>query len=954
MSANDYQQQISKSGRGEEEQLKRATYVCQRLSASVWDKLLVENGRHTSANDYEQAYEINYLLKMGDIRPPTNINKGEETAETGDKRLPTAISKGNMARTSMNAKKATSGAAPRIKLGLKPTRAIAARTPRANSSRATRGTSRRTTRRASVESISSLSSLTTAPPSPVHDGVLLPQQMVQWPTNRYCYLCHDGSKVLFCCDFCPRVVCQRCLGLAEVNPDLLAADVTFKCPGCHELGERDAQCKLSPYHAFMRNVDGRSTRVLEGPIIIRGVCERVSKTQVCAESTLILHLVCVGMDHSGSLPKLLHTSLEDYHTEDSLVYEEVFFDFGTDKKLRQWNRQASVLGARLAARNFGRKIIFITVHSEINRGDLFAGKDKAGGDVAMEVEDFMKCIFTPPLDKVVYASTLFMLTCGHLVAFDESYTTMKQAIIRLRPEYTIMFTAPDFISAVAKMFVVTYSIQVLIQGHDLFAVFQDLLNVSTDLRMHTDVLIFYIRVGTDIRGTTVIGAHGARLCLWDAQRAAPFVRGPDRNVQKVRVRSPKRPRRRLGFSARRKTEKISSIIDIRLLSTNRIAEKLGAKVLSAASVFREIEMFHPIEPSTIPRNMLVSLAFCESDNYAKRAAILRWTAAFECSPYCKLDMYRTIHALHACSPPSGPHRLLSSMFQVHPTVDVSLGILMVSARAGMDALHGICSCDNAADDSRGTTVDSLSMEARRGPRIYEPQGFSGVGSSWGGVEDDRGGTATFECSRTDPYPDAEKVIVHLFERISRSLDLGTESDCISASWALRSWSRKSPPSRWNAVTGNNMSTLLGARIRPRDPTDTPLKQLVCAGHVSPVRITRGLENFPFVLLGACDCVERDTEACRKFIDPTVNDALESPLAPQQMDAPKHGCEESLSVAGSARRPTVLNYLRRSLADKREGHVPRRDSNAEPVYSSIEPQVLENGTTKTEAECLCYR
>ncbi|KAI6045216.1 hypothetical protein EDC04DRAFT_2598818 [Pisolithus marmoratus] len=386
----------------------------------------------------------------------------------------------NMARTSMNAKKAMSGAAPRIKLGLKPTCATAARMPRANSSQATRGMSHRTTRRASVESISSLSSLTTAPPSPVHDGVLLPQQMVQWPTNRYCYLCHDGSKVLFCCDFCPRVVCQRCLGLAEVNPDLLAADVTFKCPGCHELGERDAQCKLSPYHS---NIDPRHS------------CETsMGDPPGYLKVPLLFEASVKGSPRlNGSLPKLLHTSLEDYHTEDSLVYEEVFFDFGTDKKLRQWNRQASVLGVRLAVWNFGRKIIFIMVHSEINCGDLFAGKDKAGGDVAMEVEDFMKCIFTPPLDKVVYASTLFMLTCGHLVAFDESYTTMKQAIIRLRPEYTIMFTAPDFISAVAKMFVVTYLIQVLIQGHDLFAVFQDLLNVSTDLRMHTNMLIFYIR-----------------------------------------------------------------------------------------------------------------------------------------------------------------------------------------------------------------------------------------------------------------------------------------------------------------------------------------------------------------------------------------------------------------------------------------------------------------------------
>ncbi|KAI6016712.1 hypothetical protein EDC04DRAFT_2608350 [Pisolithus marmoratus] len=425
-------------------------------------------------------------------------------------------------------------------------------------------------------------------------------------------------------------------------------------------------------------------------------------------------------------------------------------------------------------------------------------------------------------------------------------------------------------------------------------------------------------------------------------------------------------------------------------------------VLSAASVFWEIEMFHPIEPRPLWFPLLdfmcIALVFCESDNYAKHAAILRWTAAFECSPYCKLDMYHTIHALHACSPPSGPHCLLSSMFQVHLTVDVSLGILMVLARAGMDALHGICSCDNAADDSCGTTVDSLSMEARRGPRIYEPQGFSGVGSSWGDIEDDGGGTATFECSWTDPYPDAEKVIVHLYVWWSFSIQAVEEVTAIlleCSHWQQHVNSVGSAdPSPSIIHCHINFHVLV--MPRPLDPTDTPLSNwFVQGGHtvgvakpllgdlreeevgevlgdegkvlwveggvsrvegvfsrVEEVATCLPHPNYP-VLLGACDCVERDMEACCKFIDPTVNDTLESPLAPQQMDAPKHGCEESLSIAGSARRPTVLNYLRRSLADKREGHVPRHDSNAEPVYSSIELQVLENGTTKTEAECLCY-
>ncbi|KAI6043310.1 hypothetical protein EDC04DRAFT_2600200 [Pisolithus marmoratus] len=113
-----------------------------------------------------------------------------------------------------------------------------------------------------------------------------------------------------------------------------------------------------------------------------------------------IHAKC--MDCSGSLPRLLHTSLKDCHTEDLLLYEEVIFDFGMDGKLGWCNWWASLMGARLTVWDFQWKIIFVTVtvHSGINCSDLLAGLDKAGGNVAMEVEDFMKCIFIPPLDKI--------------------------------------------------------------------------------------------------------------------------------------------------------------------------------------------------------------------------------------------------------------------------------------------------------------------------------------------------------------------------------------------------------------------------------------------------------------------------------------------------------------------------------------------------------------------------
>ena len=93
---------------------------------------------------------------------------------------------------------------------------------------------------------------------------------------------------------------------------------------------------------------------------------------------VILHLVCVGMDTSRCLPLLLKTALEDYHKKDALEYVQEMFDFGTDVKLGMWKVRREILGMRLAACKFQRKLVFVTVHSEITHGDLFAGKDAQG------------------------------------------------------------------------------------------------------------------------------------------------------------------------------------------------------------------------------------------------------------------------------------------------------------------------------------------------------------------------------------------------------------------------------------------------------------------------------------------------------------------------------------------------------------------------------------------------
>ncbi|KIN93540.1 hypothetical protein M404DRAFT_36011 [Pisolithus tinctorius Marx 270] len=229
--------------------------------------------------------------------------------------------------------------------------------------------------------------------------------------------------------------------------------------------------------------------MLDKPVIISGICERASKSQVCAESTLILELVCTGVEIQGLLPSLLNMTIEEYHTSNSLLYQKIIFDFGTDRKFSRWSTRIKKLGEKLGTYAFKCKIIFVTVHSEVTRGDLFAGKGESGEDVAMEVGEFMKCLFTSPLQNMVYGSTLFMLTCGPVVSFKQSLAVLKQSIAQLWPEYMVAFTAKDFLNMVIKIFIVLYGVKVLIEGHALENVIHDLLNVSLELWMHTDVLM---------------------------------------------------------------------------------------------------------------------------------------------------------------------------------------------------------------------------------------------------------------------------------------------------------------------------------------------------------------------------------------------------------------------------------------------------------------------------------
>ncbi|KAI6002006.1 hypothetical protein EDD15DRAFT_2192702 [Pisolithus albus] len=146
----------------------------------------------------------------------------------------------------------------------------------------------------------------------------------------------------------------------EIEDKLGSPGISFKCPACHEKDERAVRSKPMLYFAFTRTVEGKSVPACDKPTFIR------------------------GMNSRGSLPRVLNTALEEYHTASTLHYHEVVFDFGTWDKLCHWETKAQALATEIGEDNFEHKVIFVSVHSEVTRGDLFAGKDEKGEDVAVE------------------------------------------------------------------------------------------------------------------------------------------------------------------------------------------------------------------------------------------------------------------------------------------------------------------------------------------------------------------------------------------------------------------------------------------------------------------------------------------------------------------------------------------------------------------------------------------
>lgn len=117
--------------------------------------------------------------------------------------------------------------------------------------------------------------------------------------------------------------------------------------------------------------------------------------KVYAPPTILVHLRLYSITHTSHF-KIVEDLLSEYYpinnpTNNPLTVIDMPFNVGNDRASAQWSSDVAARVADLSG--FKHVIIFITTHSDPERGDLWLGQDERGEICAAPVGNVCNNIF---------------------------------------------------------------------------------------------------------------------------------------------------------------------------------------------------------------------------------------------------------------------------------------------------------------------------------------------------------------------------------------------------------------------------------------------------------------------------------------------------------------------------------------------------------------------------------
>ncbi|KAI6155038.1 hypothetical protein BKA82DRAFT_22301 [Pisolithus tinctorius] len=116
--------------------------------------------------------------------------------------------------------------------------------------------------------------------------------------------------------------------------------------------------------------------------------------------------------------------LQGYFTQDTYHFSHLPFNFTTKESRAAYDTAASELASSLTT--FAKVVIFLTTHTNEDRGDLFSGMENKV-PIATEVFEFLQGLLLH-FSNIVKGGDPIFFVCGSIVGKEESFQGLKAAV----------------------------------------------------------------------------------------------------------------------------------------------------------------------------------------------------------------------------------------------------------------------------------------------------------------------------------------------------------------------------------------------------------------------------------------------------------------------------------------------------------------------------------------------
>ncbi|KAI6140905.1 hypothetical protein BKA82DRAFT_4019107 [Pisolithus tinctorius] len=220
-------------------------------------------------------------------------------------------------------------------------------------------------------------------------------------------------------------------------------------------GGHPASCDLQGFY-----LSGKP--VLTHPLVVIGGFEHATTSEVAGNSTAIIHLHLESLELGHAPLHILHTMLQGYFTQDTFHFSHLPFNFATEESRAAYDTATSELASSLTT--FAKVVIFLTTHTDEDRGDLFSGMENKV-PIATEVFElqFLQGLLLP-FSNIVKGGDLIFFVCGSTVRKEESFQGLKAAVQHSKPRSMLLFDAERLQLVTTIPFLMSILDSTLVQG----------------------------------------------------------------------------------------------------------------------------------------------------------------------------------------------------------------------------------------------------------------------------------------------------------------------------------------------------------------------------------------------------------------------------------------------------------------------------------------------------------